>query len=60
LPPGVNSCALGKALQGKGWLLSYQSKYLVDRNWIQICLFGYTERATLEPLPRLLAAALNI
>jgi aspartate aminotransferase-like enzyme/GNAT superfamily N-acetyltransferase len=60
LPPGVNSCALGKALQGKGWLLSYQSKYLVDRNWIQICLFERAERATLEPLPRLLAAALNI
>lgn len=59
LPPRVNSRALGKALQREGWLLSYQSNYLIERNWIQICLFGRTERADLEPLPRLLAAKLN-
>lgn len=56
LPPYVNSCALGSALQREGWLLSYQSNYLVEHNWIQICLFGHAERAELEPLPRVLSA----
>ena len=59
LPPHVNGCALGNALQREGWLLSYQSDYLLERAWVQICLFGHTERDQLEPLPGLLAAALN-
>jgi len=59
LPPCVHSCALGKAFQRKGWLLSYQSQYLVERNWIQISLIGQTARTDLEPLPRLLGAELN-
>ncbi|MEI7899642.1 MAG: aminotransferase V, partial [bacterium] len=59
LPPHVNSCELGDALQREGWLLSYQSNYLIERNWIQICLFGHTVRADLEPLPRILAAKIN-
>ena len=59
LPPQVNSCELGNALQGEGWLVSYQSNYLLEHNWIQICLFGPTERTDLEPLPGLLAAMIN-
>ncbi len=57
VPPHVNACALGKALQREGWLLSFQSDYLVERNWIQICLLGPVTRANLEPLPARLAAA---
>lgn len=59
VPPPANSCALGKALQHAGWLVSYQSNYLIERNWIQLCLFGHTERADLEPLPRFLAAKIK-
>lgn len=56
LPPHVNSCVLGNALQREGWLLSYQSNYLIEHNWIQVCLFGHSARADLEPLPGILAA----
>lgn len=55
LPAHVDSCELGQSLQRLGWLLSFQSPYLINRNWIQICLLGRTERSDLEPLPRLLA-----
>jgi aspartate aminotransferase-like enzyme len=60
VPPPVNSGALGKALQHAGWLVSYQSNYLIERNWIQLCLFGHVERADLEPLPRFLAAQIKM
>lgn len=40
LPPGISSVAVGDALAAHGFLLSYQSRYLVARNWIQICLMG--------------------
>ena len=56
LPPHVKSCVLGNALQREGWLLSYQSNYLIEHNWIQVCLFGHSARADLEPLPGILAA----
>ncbi len=55
LPPDVNSGHLGEALESDGWLLSYQSGYLRERNWIQICLLGSkAERHELEPLIRAL------
>jgi aspartate aminotransferase-like enzyme len=59
LPRHLNSCMLGDALAHKGWLLSYQSDYLIKRNWIQVCLLGHTEHADLQPLPGLLAAEIN-
>jgi len=40
LPQQVNSVALGDALLEAGYELSYKSRYLVERNWIQICLMG--------------------
>ena len=58
VPLQLNARALGDALRRDGWLLSYQSNYLVERNWIQICLFGPVEKTDLEPLPCALAAAL--
>lgn len=60
LPAHVNSSALGEALARRGWLLSYQSNYLIERNWIQVCLLGNTGRADLEPLPAILAAEIAI
>ena len=59
LPQHVSSLALGDALARKGWLLSYQSSYLIERNWIQVCLFGHTEHSDLQSLPGLLVAEIN-
>ncbi|MBT3291685.1 MAG: GNAT family N-acetyltransferase [Victivallales bacterium] len=59
LPAHLDCCAVGDALQSEGWLLSYQSEYLVDRNWLQVCVFGSADRAKLEGLPALLAAKMG-
>ncbi len=59
LPQHISSSALGDALASKGWLLSYQSGYLVKRNWIQICLLGPAERSDIEALLDFLAAAIR-
>lgn len=40
LPESVSSVAVGDGLAAHGYLVSYQSRYLVERNWIQICLMG--------------------
>ncbi|GFO56021.1 aminotransferase V [Geomonas sp. Red276] len=40
LPPERPSLKLGEALERRGFLLSYRSKYLVERNIIQACLMG--------------------
>ncbi|HXF60871.1 MAG TPA: aminotransferase class V-fold PLP-dependent enzyme [Caldilineaceae bacterium] len=55
LPPAVSSTAVGDALAAQGFLLSYQSSYLVKRNWIQVCLMGEFRQDALEPLVRALA-----
>jgi aspartate aminotransferase-like enzyme len=46
LPPDRDSDRIGARLREAGYLLSYQSRYLLDRNWIQICLMGSGIRAT--------------
>lgn len=40
VPPELDSDCIGSRLREAGYLLSYQSRYLLDRNWIQICLMG--------------------
>jgi aspartate aminotransferase-like enzyme len=40
LPPEMNSVKIGEAMQEAGYLLSYNSGYLRQKNWIQICLMG--------------------
>jgi aspartate aminotransferase-like enzyme len=47
LPGGVDSAAIGAALEKQGFLLSVNSAYLLDRNWVQICLMGESSRAQL-------------
>jgi len=46
LPPELDSDRIGSRLREAGYLLSYQSRYLLDRNWIQICLMGSGIRMT--------------
>ena len=55
LPRDVSSHDVGAQLRQAGYLLSYNSGYLLQRNWIQICLMGEWSRANLETLPALIA-----
>ena len=55
LPPEISSKSLGLQLKKAGFLLSYNSEYLLKRNWIQICLMGEWSRENLATLPGVLA-----
>lgn len=55
LPPEISSKQVGLQLKKAGYLLSYNSGYLLQRNWIQICLMGEWSRETLEAMPDVLA-----
>jgi aspartate aminotransferase-like enzyme len=50
LPQGMISENLGSYLDESGYALSYRSKYLLDKNWIQICLMGECSRESIKPL----------
>ena len=50
LPPDVSSVDVGDDLERAGYLLSYNSAYLRDRNWLQFCLMGDFPRDAVEPL----------
>jgi len=50
LPDTLSTQKVGDQLQAGGFLLSYQSEYLLRRNWIQICLMGDCSRQTLVAL----------
>ena len=50
LPQGVISVDLGRRLEEQGYLLSFNSDYLLKRNWIQICLMGEFSADGLKPL----------
>lgn len=54
LPPGLDSERLGERLARLGCRIAYQSAYLRQRNWIQICLMGHWRPAAVEVLPALL------
>ncbi|MCL4176942.1 MAG: aminotransferase class V-fold PLP-dependent enzyme [Verrucomicrobia bacterium] len=49
-PPSLSAEALGDQLLEAGFLVSYQSDYLRNRNWLQICLMGECSRAVLVGL----------
>jgi aspartate aminotransferase-like enzyme len=57
LPAAPDSSQVGAQLAREGFLLSYQSQYLLERNWIQICLMGEYSREDLESLVEALARA---
>ncbi len=44
LPKHLSSLDIGEAMESHGWLLSYRSGYLLERNIIQICLMGNVTR----------------
>jgi aspartate aminotransferase-like enzyme len=49
VPSRISSLALCDKLKDQGFLLSYESYYLVERNWIQICLMGDVSKEKIEP-----------
>jgi aspartate aminotransferase-like enzyme len=58
LPSGLSSRLVGARLKQAGFLLSYQSAYLLDRNWLQIALMGeWSEAALLQMMNALKALA---
>ena len=50
LPQTMSSENVGALLEEAGYLLSYNSDYLRERNWIQICLMGDFSQESIEPL----------
>ena len=44
LPEESRSIDVGRRLEALGYVLSYNSSYLIDRNWIQVCLMGEISR----------------
>jgi aspartate aminotransferase-like enzyme len=44
LPPEMESVKIGTLIQESGYLLSYHSEYLRQKNWLQVCLMGECTR----------------
>ena len=47
---GMSAVELGEELEMRGYWLSYRSRYLIDRNWIQIAVLGDPPREGLAKL----------
>jgi aspartate aminotransferase-like enzyme len=57
LPAEVSAVRVGDALAAAGVLLSYRSDYLLERNWVQICLMGQYDQATVDRVSSMLGRA---
>jgi aspartate aminotransferase-like enzyme len=57
LPPELDSVSVGNRMQESGFLLSYNSEYLKQRNWMQICLMGECGRDKVQSLVNVLTRA---
>lgn len=56
-PEGSSSRQLGDALRSAGFLLSYESDYLLARGWLQVCLMGDCRWPAVRSLAHALASA---
>jgi len=59
LPAEMTSDKVGSELAEAGLGVSYQSAYLRDRNWIQICLMANYRRDAIAPLASSLVSLLS-
>jgi aspartate aminotransferase-like enzyme len=50
LPEEARSVVVGRRLENAGYFLSYNSAYLIERNWIQVCLMGEVSKTAVAPL----------
>jgi len=55
LPAALSAARLARRMERHGYLLAWRSRYLVERNWLQICLMGEWIERALEILPDVLA-----
>lgn len=55
LPRSRSSREVGDLLSERGFLLSYESDYLLERNWVQVCTMGRADRQDLDLLLSTLA-----
>jgi aspartate aminotransferase-like enzyme/GNAT superfamily N-acetyltransferase len=55
LGPQVPAARLARRMERNGYLLAHRSDYLVQRNWVQVCLMGEWDARALEILPEVLA-----
>jgi len=54
LPKTLKSVDIGNKLKKSGFELSFNSEYLVKRNWIQICLMGNWSKTGVNSFPKAL------
>lgn len=59
LPREVPSLECGELLEEAGYVLSYRSAYLLQRNWVQICLMGEYEPEEIYAFPAVLAECMK-
>jgi len=59
LPESVPAAELGARVEAEGYLLSWRSTYLRERNWVQVCLMGAYRRDRLAPLVEVLDRAVR-
>jgi len=50
LPESISSSDFGRLVEDRGFLLSYKSGYLIQKNWVQICLMRKLYRQQIEDL----------
>jgi len=48
LPKKINSEYVGECMEDDGYFISYKSKYLIERNWIQLCLMSEAPRGNMQ------------
>jgi aspartate aminotransferase-like enzyme len=60
LPASAASCDAARALLGHGATVAWASDYLLERNWIQVCLMGAYDADMLRRLPGLLEEAVAV
>jgi aspartate aminotransferase-like enzyme len=60
IPNDVSAAAVGLALSAQDIQIAYQSRYLQQRNWVQICLMGELHESALRRLPGALARQVAI
>jgi len=60
LAPHLSAARVGAQLERAGFKLAWQSGYLQQRNWLQICLMGAWDPAALAVLPARLAQVMEV
>ncbi len=59
IPKEISSKKLGEIMEQMGYYLSFNSYYLVEKNWIQICIMGNIDMYCIEGLKNALQEALK-